>query len=210
VSDQLRIHRVLDRTEAEGPGVRAAVWVQGCTIRCPGCFNPHTWARRGGTMVDAVELGERLAALPDIEGVTLLGGEPFEQAPALAVVASIVREAGRSVMTFSGTYLEQLHERATAGEPGVAALLDATDLLADGPYLQDQLDLSRPWIGSSNQHLRALTPRYASLVDELEARRVPPAERNRVEVRLAPDGSVFVNGMATTVELAELRRSLRR
>ena len=74
----VRIARVVPRTAVEGPGVRTAVWVQGCSVRCAGCFNPHTWAAEGGTSVPVAAL---LAILVDqeVEGITLLGGEPFDQ-----------------------------------------------------------------------------------------------------------------------------------
>lgn len=206
MSQSLRLHRLVERTTAEGPGVRAALWVQGCSIRCPGCFNPHTWTTRGGRLVDADELGDRIAGLPDIEGVTFLGGEPFEQAGALARVAARVAGAGLSVMSFSGFTMAQLVER---GDPDQLELLARTDLLADGPFLQDEVDLTRPWIGSRNQRLRALTPRYAALIAQIEAGAAAEVVPNRLEVRLAPDGTVFVNGMATRQDLEALRRSIR-
>lgn len=74
----LRVHRFLPFTRAEGPGNRACVWVQGCPIRCPGCFNPGTWPTGGGEEVAVEDLADRILDVKDIEGVTFLGGEPFE------------------------------------------------------------------------------------------------------------------------------------
>src|SRR4051794_1393000 len=96
----VQVARVIPRTIAEGPGTRFAVWVQGCTIRCVGCFNPHLWGRKGGTATDPVGLATE-AIDAEVEGVTLLGGEPFEQAAPLAAFARVVRHAGLSVMTFT-------------------------------------------------------------------------------------------------------------
>ena len=98
----LRVHRLLDATDAEGPGRRACVWVQGCSIRCHGCFNPHTWNTRGGTVRHVAELAEAIGAVPDIEGLTLLGGEPFDQPAACAELAERAQGLGLSVMTFTG------------------------------------------------------------------------------------------------------------
>ncbi|HET8646986.1 MAG TPA: 4Fe-4S cluster-binding domain-containing protein, partial [Vicinamibacteria bacterium] len=74
-------------TEVEGPGARFALWVQGCSIRCPGCCNPHLFPARGEVVsVDAL-VAEVKAVRGRIEGLTLLGGEPFDQPAPLAVLA---------------------------------------------------------------------------------------------------------------------------
>ena len=115
------------RTGAEGPGFRFAVWAQGCAIRCPGCFNPHFWRADGGRAVTADDLARQaIQAAEDgaIEGVTLLGGEPFEQAGGFASFASSVRAAGLSVMVFTGH--EREHLEGYDAPPGSAALLAAT------------------------------------------------------------------------------------
>lgn len=187
-ADTLRISRVLTATEAEGPGRRTAIWVQGCTIRCKGCFNPHMWANVGGTVVPIAEwtdsvLTDALAA--GVEGVTLLGGEPFEQAAPLAHLAATARSLGLSVMTFTGYDYADL-QAWSVDCSDIAALLAETDLLADGPFRAEQLDHTRPWIGSVNQSLRALTPRYR----DLDFVTTP----DRVEVRIAVDGTIAVNG----------------
>ena len=76
-SHELRVAAIVGDTEAEGPGRRFAVWLQGCSIRCAGCCNPEMFdARRGERWsIDAL-----IARIPEtVEGITLLGGEPFEQ-----------------------------------------------------------------------------------------------------------------------------------
>ena len=190
-SGPIRVGRLLARTDAEGPGTRAAVWVQGCTIRCPGCFNPHLWTARGG----ADHTPDELAAWvdPGVEGVTLLGGEPFDQAGPLARFAKLIRARGQTVMTFTGHRVEDLR---AGGDPAAAALLDQTDLLVDGPFLRDRLDVDRPWVGSRNQRFHALTPRYAGLVADLAS-----GPGDRLEIRVSPDGRVSVNGWATEAGL---------
>jgi anaerobic ribonucleoside-triphosphate reductase activating protein len=196
VTAVLRLYRFVDRTRAEGPGVRACVWVQGCSIHCPGCFNAHTWDPRGGYEVRVAELAGRIAGL-DVEGVTFMGGEPFEQAAALAELGACVRASGRSVMTFSGYERERIE---TEGRPGWADLLAVTDLLVDGPYDWRRPDTVRPWVGSTNQRFHFLTDRYAGL-------RLAE-HHDRVEVRLLPDGRVHVNGMAPAAALRALRRQV--
>lgn len=184
----LKVGAVTERTEAEGPGQRFAVWAQGCSIRCSGCFNPHLWTSAGGEEVSAAELADRALA-SDVEGVTLLGGEPFEQAEEFARLANLVKDGGLSVMTFTGHLREEL-DGATA-PPGSAALLAATDLLIDGPYRADDLDFRRPWVGSTNQRFHFLTERYAHLEEQLSA------VGDRVEVRVSANGEVSLGGWAS-------------
>lgn len=193
--DLVRVRRFLPSTTAEGPGVRAALWVQGCTLRCPGCFNPHTWPIAGGQDVPWQDLHARIQSVEGIDGITLLGGEPFEQAAPLARLAAATRAAGLSVMTFTGHLLEDLQ---AGGRPEWDALLGATDLLVDGPYRQEQPERRRPWVGSKNQRFHALTARYADLAQSLES--LP----NRLEVRIDADGSVRVNGYADVEDLVLL------
>ncbi|SNR98810.1 anaerobic ribonucleoside-triphosphate reductase activating protein [Blastococcus mobilis] len=202
----LSMARFVPATYAEGPGLRAALWVQGCSIRCPGCFNPQLWARRGGSDRQVTDLVRELlesAATHGVEGITLLGGEPFEQAAPLARVARGLRQAGLSVMTFTGYEWADLRRWAES-RPDIGALLEATDLLADGPFLADSIDTSRPWIGSRNQGLRALTDRYAEQLATFD--RHP----DRVEVRVAADGEIAVNGWANADALDALFADLGR
>ena len=187
--------RFLPVTAAEGPGVRAALWVQGCSIRCPGCFNPHSWPAEGGTELAWEVLAERIRATKGIEGLTLLGGEPFDQAASLAPLAAAVQAAGLGVMTFTGHTLEALRD---AGRPAWDALLAATDLLVDGPYRADLPERRRPWVGSANQRFHFLTPRYGHLEARLEE--LP----DRLEIRIASDGTTQVNGFAPAGRLEDL------
>src|SRR5262245_61186383 len=77
--DEIRIHHLIERTRANGPGMRAAVWTQGCSLDCPGCFNPETHSFHAGQSIAVKELFRRIASIPDIEGVSILGGEPLQQ-----------------------------------------------------------------------------------------------------------------------------------
>jgi anaerobic ribonucleoside-triphosphate reductase activating protein len=176
-------------TEAEGPGRRYAIWVQGCPMRCPGCCNPELLRFGGGTPSTVASLLERVLAAharSPLAGISLLGGEPFAQAPALAVLAEGVRRAGLGVMIYSGFTLAQLETKREQGELGVGRLLAACDLLVDGPYLREQPDSSRRWIGSRNQVLHFLSDRHH------------PAEPafgggETIELRLH-EGELIING----------------
>ena len=181
---QLRVAQTVVDTEAEGPGRRYAVWVQGCTLGCPGCCNPEMFAAdRGGTFVEPSELAERVRATADLEGISVLGGEPFEQAEGVAELCRLVKAQGRSVMVYTGYTLAELRAKQS---PAVDALLAEVDLLVDGRYEQGKPERTRRWIGSSNQVMHFLTPRYAPT----DARFSTP---NTVELRLV-NGQLTING----------------
>jgi anaerobic ribonucleoside-triphosphate reductase activating protein len=100
---------------------------------------------------------EEAARVDGVEGITLLGGEPLAHARGAALLAEAVRARGLTVMVFSGYTLEEARELP---DPAVADLLARTDILVDGPYLRDQPDTRRRWIGSTNQRIHFLSDRY--------------------------------------------------
>ncbi|MEZ4238439.1 MAG: 4Fe-4S single cluster domain-containing protein [Myxococcota bacterium] len=181
--DEVAVAMVIGRTEAEGPGVRTAIWVQGCPFRCKGCCNPEFLRFAGGTARTVDGLAEEVARAGG-EGISLLGGEPFAQAPALARLAAAVRAQGRSVMVYSGYTLAEL--QGSEAPAGAAALLQHVDLLVDGRYEQAQRTTTRRWIGSDNQVLHFLTDRYQPEDPRFH-------EPNTVELHLV-DGRVVLNG----------------
>lgn len=174
-------------TEAEGPGRRYALWVQGCPLRCPGCCNPHMLAFDDASWRPVEDVASAICETPDIEGVTFIGGEPFAQARALSQVAATVRAAGLSVMVFTGLTLTQIK---ASDDPAYEALLAQIDLLVDGPYIQKQHVDDRRWIGSANQAIHVLTERYEHL---RESEQGWDQGANTIELRLK-DGEISING----------------
>lgn len=156
---------------------------------------PQTWSPHGGAIIDTDALIDAIRAGPAVEGVTFLGGEPFAQAEAVATIAEGVRSSGLSVVTFTGYQIEDL---IGARLDDYDRLLAATDLLIDGPFVQDQVDFSRPWVGSRNQRYHFLTERYAELADEIS--KVP----NRLEIRIGPRGNVIAGGLGPVQVSEEL------
>jgi anaerobic ribonucleoside-triphosphate reductase activating protein len=177
-------------TEVEGPGARYALWVAGCSIRCAGCCNPEMFARDAGVAVDVETLLDEYDR-SDVEGITLLGGEPFEQAEACADFASAVSARGGSVMVFSGYVREDLEARR--GESGIGRLLDVADLLVDGPYERDSPETRRRWIGSHNQRMHFLSTRYSQSDPRFSAHNqiVIRLQRNELEVHGWPGQAVL-------------------
>ena len=186
--ERINVATYVEATEAEGPGKRFALWVQGCPMRCEGCCNPEMLAFEDRSWTSVDDLAERIAASAArnaIEGVSFLGGEPFSQASALSVLAARVRALGLTVMVYTGFTLDSLRKRK---DPGVDALLAATDLLVDGPFVASAPDRTRRWIGSTNQRGIALTDAYAELAAQWDT------SPDTVEVRITHDGRLLVNG----------------
>jgi anaerobic ribonucleoside-triphosphate reductase activating protein len=141
----------VDDSIVDGPGVRLAIFTQGCSRDCPGCHNPQAQPYSGGVPTSTQELLEKVRANPLLAGVTLTGGEPFDQAAALVDLARQVRAMGLSVWAYSGYSFEAL----AGGLPSAAAraLLHNIDVLVDGPYVEALRDLDLQWRGSANQRL---------------------------------------------------------
>lgn len=134
----------------DGPGFRYVVFVQGCRFACPGCHNPQLQPFSGGRRVPVAELLGGLKANALLDGLTLSGGEPFTQALPCAVLAEQARAAGFSVMTYTGYRWEDLWP---SGRVEWRRLVEATDILVDGPFMRERRNLDLRFRGSSNQRL---------------------------------------------------------
>ncbi|MDB9528722.1 4Fe-4S single cluster domain-containing protein [Oscillatoria sp. CS-180] len=174
----------VDRSEVNGPGCRAVVWVQGCLRACPGCFNPASWSFEPNQLITIDDLVERILSEPRNEGVTFSGGEPFWQASALAEVARRVKEQGLNVMSFSGFTLEQLQSKSAP--PESQALLAQLDILVDGPYVESLAinDPSSP-VSSKNQRVRVFNPALKERITWAS---------DQLEVHVLKDGSRIFTG----------------
>lgn len=193
---ELNLATMIDHTRAEGPGVRFAIWTQGCSIRCRNCCNPQFFHHRPNKLVTVDEAWRRIEAAkarrPEIEGVSLLGGEPFEQDEALAALARRAKAAGLTVMVFTGNLLEDLQAR---GSP----LLRWTDLLLDGPYVEELRTTKVRWAGSTNQRFHFLSGAYAPSDPGFR-------EPNHVEMKLTADGEIQVVGFPFDSVLEHFKR----
>lgn len=178
----LNLHGFLPRSRANGPGVRAVVWVQGCTLGCPGCYNPGTHPHRVGSRVPAGELAERiLGDAAALEGVTLTGGEPLQQpVPILALLRRVRADGRLGVLLFSGYTLLEIAALRLG-----PAVLDHVDALIAGRY-EERRRVARGLRGSANKEIHLLTGRYTR--EQIEA--APPAE-----VVLTTAGELIATGI---------------
>lgn len=187
------VFKLLKNTQVEGPGKRFCIWVQGCKKHCPNCWAKDTWEFGIGTKYSVDDLFNQIKEVQDIEGVTFLGGEPFEQADELAELSIKIKGLGLSVLCFTGYTLEELQSK---NDDGVNLFLSNIDLLIDGGFEQDKFDLSRPWVGSSNQRYIFLTDFYNQ---EIISR-----YNNKIEARIGEDGKLEINGMG---DFEQIRRN---
>ena len=137
-----------------GPGKRYVLWVQGCERSCPGCIAENAHNMEAGTPIPIDALALEIA-LSDAEGLTVSGGEPFLQAEELAeLIRQIRARRPMGVIVYTGNLYEDLMKA-----PGAQGLLARTDLLIDGPYIQE-LDDGKSLRGSANQRIIPLTELY--------------------------------------------------
>jgi anaerobic ribonucleoside-triphosphate reductase activating protein len=189
----LNIMGYVDESEVNGPGCRAVIWVQGCLRECPGCFNPASWSFEINQLVSVDSLVEKILDNPRNEGVTFSGGEPFWQAPALAILARKVKAAGLNVMSFTGFTLEQLQSEYA---PAAAQeLLGQLDVLIDGPYVESQAVHSPDCpVSSSNQRVHVLNPELKDKITWAS---------DQMEIHILKDGSRIITGYRGQMNLSE-------
>lgn len=142
----------------EGPGRRSTVKVQGCPIRCRGCITPESWDPAGGALVPVERLADALLdPRHQRDGVSLVGGEPFGQPEGLWALVCALRARGcPHILAYSGFTYERLRQLARR-RPAIGAVLDAIDILIDGPFVATLTERAGPWTGSRNQRVIDLT-----------------------------------------------------
>ncbi len=180
--DSLTIHRFLPASLSNGPGRRAVVWVQSCSLACPGCFNPDTHSQTLGSKITIDALVEQILAHSNqLEGLTISGGEPLQQArPLSKLLKQIRRLSSLSVLLFTGYTWTQIPTI-----PAGAEVLKYCDVVLAGRFNQS-LRVASGLLGSSNKTCHYLTSRYSPV--DLES--VPHAE-----VIIEPSGEILLSGI---------------
>lgn len=181
-----------------GPGRRLGVWLQGCSIRCPGCVSVDTW----DADIGRVGLDQLLTAVArhaeEADGLTVSGGEPFDQPEALAALLRQWRDlSDRSSFVFTGREMVDI-------EPWLQRNQGLVDAVMTGPFRSD-VPQTLALRGSDNQSLHALTPLGAELSD---FERPADASDRRLDVMFDEDGDAWMAGIPARGDLARLRRAL--
>lgn len=133
----------------DGPGVRLAVFFQGCLHHCAGCHNLGSWPMYGGEKMDTEAFKKMMVSDPLLSGITLSGGEPFLQPRAALELAQFAKSRGLNVWCYTGYEFEQILE----WEDNRREMLKYIDVLVDGPFKQEQMSLELRWKGSANQRV---------------------------------------------------------
>lgn len=146
----IRIASTVNDSIVDGPGLRFVIFTQGCFFACYKCQNLATWDPQGGILIEMDELVNKWRKNPLIEGITLSGGDPLLQAEASLYLLRKAHETGLNVTLYTGDIYENL---LTTKKESVKRILEEVDYLIDGPYIDEQQDLTRLYRGSRNQRI---------------------------------------------------------
>lgn len=147
----IRVAQTIRNVTVLGPYLRFGLWVQGCVRNCAGCVSPDARSLSGGYERDVGELAEEILLIPEIEGITISGGEPFLQSQALyELLQDIKRKRDLGVIVYTGYSFSEISK-----DP----LVELCDALIDGEYVKE-MDDGLSLRGSKNQKLIFLTDRY--------------------------------------------------
>lgn len=167
-----------------GPGRRLGIWVQGCSLHCPNCLSADLWPFDGGRAIDIAQLVNLLAQITEpFAGITITGGEPFDQYEALvAFCAFLKQKTGLEVFCFSGYYLDELLDKFPD-----RLFLNYLDYLLDGRYIASQHD-DQNVRGSLNQRLYKFENGQAKLQSDF-------FQSPKWSIAITPDHRIFMAGI---------------
>ncbi len=194
---ELGLSKVHFPIRALGPGQRIGIWFQGCSIRCPGCMSRDTWvAPRSFTTVEAL-VAKIGVWLQEADGITISGGEPFDQPAALgALLAQVRLLSARTILVYSGYLFESLQEKHSQA-------FDAIDVLISGPFDRTRKEKSL-LRGSANQQVHCLSESGAALW-----RLVETGGGGGLDLIAEADGAVWIAGIPSPGDLELLGERLR-
>lgn len=200
---RIQVNKVHFPVTALGPGSRIGIWMQGCSIGCPGCISRDTWhgGREYETTVDALLAQCDRLTTDEVDGVTISGGEPFDQPAALAALiaglcARRVRQATpMDILLYSGQPLERLRQHHSA-------ILAGADAVISEPYVAARAPGGR-WWGSSNQVLTALSPLGEERYVDAEGKGGPAMQ---VSIDME---HIWMIGVPRPMDMARLERATR-
>ena len=183
----IRIGHRVARSEIYGPGIRSVIWVQGCTLACEGCWNTQFWSRAGGNENEIDDLLNWVDSNQGINGVTILGGEPLQQAPSVLDLIHGLRNRGLHVFLYTGYSPDEF-------DTTMQACFDSSDIVVTGRFKIEERDTSLRWRGSRNQEIHF--PQFNGNQN--------PENRNEVEITISTEGRVSILGYPQVELLSSL------
>ena len=169
----MRIARILYPVTVLGPGKRIAIWVAGCSRRCKGCANPELWDKEQFPEVELLVLKKAIDGLDEktnheVSGITISGGEPFDQPEALLALVEYLKEKTEDILIFSGYSKEWLEQQEVSRR-----VMDQIAVLVDGEYVEEE-NRGEVLRGSENQRIHILQEkireRYITYLKENEGK----------------------------------------
>lgn len=151
LEESIYLYRIYHHSTVDGPGRRSVIQFAGCSILCAGCYIPETHLRENGRLVSITEIISEIdKKSSEHDGVTILGGEPFDQPESLQILVGRLKEKNYHLVIYSGYTLESLLDRKSEI---INRILDKTDLLIDGSFQRELAEGAGEYRGSSNQRL---------------------------------------------------------
>lgn len=156
----INIHSTIQNSRVNGPGDRFVIWTQGCRKMCKGCYNPETWSHYRNDLINIEDLISSVRE-SGCSGVTITGGDPFEQPKELLELLIGLEELDlpRGIIVFSGYSIVEIR-----GDETMSKCLEYLDVLIDGRYIESER-IYNGLAGSSNQSFHIFTDKISS--DEL-------------------------------------------
>lgn len=176
----INVHDIEPSSNIYGPGKRMVIWVQGCLLRCKGCWNTKMWPMEPKELYSVRQLVERVKANPyGIEGITLIGGEPMHQSQELVRLVQQIAQSGFSTVLFTGYNYEELQLDSQK------TLWNMSDIIICGRYIEEKRNIYLQWRGSENQQVIFNSDKYCGYrVDE----------GNYIEICIEEDGEMSISG----------------
>lgn len=179
--DYFNLAHIEPQSHIYGPGVRFVIWLQGCALACEGCWNKEMWSFKAKKLIHREHLLQQILSQQDLQGITLLGGEPLHQSNNLLWLLEKVRLESK-LTTFVFTGYEEIELQS---QDVFTTLFELCDILAIGRYDASQRNTSQQWIGSNNQRL---------IFPPTSREKVNPQAINQVEIIIEEDGAIRVLG----------------
>jgi len=179
----MNIAHIEEQSFIYGPGCRFVIWTQGCSIRCNDCWNKEMWSFKTKNEISTNTLFEKIIDEKTyIEGVTILGGEPFDQYEELLILIKQIRKTDLSIILYTGYSINELKNK------NKTEILDFIDIIITDRYDKNYRTENGGLIGSSNQEIHFLSEKYSKkeLVDF-----------NESEISIDENGKIIIYGYKT-------------
>ncbi|WP_370425056.1 4Fe-4S single cluster domain-containing protein [Tenacibaculum dicentrarchi] len=179
----MNISHIEENSLIYGPGIRYVIWTQGCSIKCKGCWSKDTWSFKTKNIKSTIELLTNITKDKELEGVTILGGEAFDQYNELLDLIKEIRKTKLSIILYTGYKITELkREKKTE-------VLEFIDVLITGRYVEEKKNIqSGGLVGSYNQEIIFYSKKYSK--NDL-------VELNESEISIDENGKISIYGYET-------------